>query len=372
MTVQLTIENLEKSFLDSMYVISHSNNTVKSYKTRIRIFRKFLKENYGIDEYGLVDCLKEQKLEILNVFKDFVIYLDKNGKSPRTILLALSANKGYLRHMGIKIDSDDLKQVVKIPKIVKIREMPLDKETILRLLRNAKPKLQLTMLIAASTGMRIGEIVRLKISDIDFSQNPVKVYLRAETTKTREARECFLTSEASNALQDYLKRYHKWSMDTKDFQILDKQIFSTIYRHRGPFIAESIIKTLQTELRELVRAIPDLNIKDENGRQSIHLHSFRKYFRTTVGNAVGRDFAEAIMGHSFYLDTYYQLSEEKKKEMFLEVEPYLTISDFENVEKQLESISSQHSSLNEKFNNLLKYFEKNSIFIPEELKSVRI
>ena len=367
MAFQISKENYEKSFLDSMFVISHSKNTVKSYRTRIRLFRGFLKENYNIDEYGLLNYLEKESIDIFKIFKDFVIYLDKAGKSPRTIHLALSVNKGFLRHIGIKIDSDDLKQLVKVPKVIKIREIPLDKETIIRLLHNAKPKLQLAILVAVSSGMRIGEIVQLKISDIDFRESPVKVYLRANTTKTRQARETFLTSESANTLKDYLKRYHNWFEDIKDPQILDKYIFATIYRHRGPFIADSIIATLQTELRKLVRAIPDLNIKDENGRQTIHLHSFRKFFRTTVGNEVGRDFAEAIIGHGFYMDTYYQLPDEKKKEMYHKVETLLTISDFKVVENNMNTLSTKYQNLENKVDNLLQYLRTKSIEVPDLL-----
>lgn len=363
MTLQLCRENYETEYLDSMYVISHSHNTIKSYKTRIHLFREFLKENYDMDEYDLLDYYKEEKIDILKIFKEFVVYMDKTGRGARTIRNALSVNKGYLRHMGIKIDSEDLKLIVKVPKVIRIREMPLDKEIIARLLRNAKPKLYLAIIVAVSTGMRIGEVVNLKISDIDFNENPIKVYLRANTTKTRQSRECFLTAEATNALKDYLKRYHNWFEGIKDPQIIEKQIFATVYRHRGPFIAESIIKTLQTELREIVRAIPDLNVKDENGRQAIHLHSLRKFFRTTVGNAVGRDFAEAIMGHSFYLDTYYQLSEDKKKEMYLEAEPYLTMSDFKAVENNLKQMNEKYQSLENKLKNLIDYFESNHITV---------
>ena len=158
MTLQISKEDYEKSYLDSMYVISHSRNTTKSYKTRIHLFRRFLKESYNIDEYDLLDYHNNKTLDILKVFKEFVIFLDKEEKSPRTIRYTLSVSKGYLRHMGIKIDSEDLKHVVKIPKIVKIRELPLDKEIILRLLRNARPKLHLAILVGVSTGMRIGEI----------------------------------------------------------------------------------------------------------------------------------------------------------------------------------------------------------------------
>jgi len=365
MSILIEKEDFQRSFLDSIYVISHSHNTIKGYKTRLNLLREFLRESYGMDEYDLLDNYKENKIDILKIFKEFVVYMDKTNRSPRTIRNALSVGKGYLRHMGIKIDSEDLKQVVKVPKIVKIRELPLDKEIITRLLRNAKPKLHLAILVAASTGMRIGEIAQLKISDVDFNQNPVKVYLRASTTKTRESRETFLTSEATNALKDYLKRYHKWFDGIRDPMVLDKYVFATVYRHRGSFIADSIIKTLQTELREIVRSIPDLNVKDEHGRQSIHLHSFRKYFRTTVGNAVGRDFAEAIIGHGFYMDTYYQLSDEKKREMFLQAEPYLTMSDFVAVEKNYKNIAEKYAQLEIKLQNIMKYLESNSIQIPQ-------
>lgn len=169
MTLQLSIENLEKSFLSSLYVISHSSQTVRSYKTAINRLRSFLKERYQIDEACLLDQIQNKKIDIYDLIKEFVIYLDQASLSPRTIKLSITVVKGYLRHIGVKIDSDDLKQLVKVPKIFKTREIPLDKGIILRLLRNAKPKLQLTILIAASTGMRIGEIASLRISDIDFS-----------------------------------------------------------------------------------------------------------------------------------------------------------------------------------------------------------
>ncbi len=55
--------------------------------------------------------------------------------------------------------------------------------------------------------MRIGEISDLKLSDIDFACTPTKIRIRAETTKTREARKIFLISETVIALKDYLGKY---------------------------------------------------------------------------------------------------------------------------------------------------------------------
>ena len=70
------------------------------------------------------------------------------------------------------------------------------------------------------------------------------------------------------------------------------------------------------------------------------------------------------MGHEFYMDTYYQLSVEKRREMYLQAEPQLTISDFKAVEKSIQTISAKNSQLEEKFNDLLQYLRTNCIEVP--------
>ena len=114
----------------------------------------------------------------------------------------------------------------------------------------------------------------------------------------------------------------------------------------------------------LVKSIPELAIKNENGRQAIHFHAFRKFFRTTVGNVAGRDFAENLIGHSFYMDTYYQLTDEKKQEMFLEVEPMLTISDFKVVENNLNQMNEKYRKLENKISDLMNYLATNNLKVP--------
>ena len=61
------------------------------------------------------------------------------------------------------------------------------------------------------------------------------------------------------------------------------------------------------------------------------------------------------------MDTYYQLSEDKKKELFLQTEPYLTISDFEKVQENLIQMNEKYQNLEEKFENLKSYLIKNGI-----------
>jgi len=332
----------------------------------INKFRNYLKDNYQCDEIQLVTKVKNNEIDVYELLREYVICLDKIGIGPSTIRPHISAIKGYFRYLGIRVNSDDCKFIVKIPKQIKTREIPLTREMILRVLHNSNPKLQTAILVAVSTGMRIGELVELRVQDVDFGFKPTKVYIRAEITKTRQYRETFLTEEATLALKDYLKRFFGWKEDSSNEHLNEKHIFGPVIKPKksGKFCAFSAQYTLQMALLGLIKKIPELSVNNENGRKAIHFHAFRKFFRTTVGNVCGRDYAEALMGHGFYMDTYYQLPEDKQRKMYLDAEPYLTISDFEAVEKNIKTLSAKNSQLEEKFNDLLQYLKTNKIEVP--------
>ena len=361
----------EKEFYDSVYAISHSYKTVQTYRTSINHLRKFLKERYQFDELVLVRKIQAGELDVYQFLKLFIVYLDKLKVNAKGIRSYLSGVKGYLRHLGIRINSDDFKQSVRLPKIVKAYEVPLDKEILIRVLHNVPPKIQTAILVAISSGLRVGELVQLKISDIDFNSAPTKITVRGSISKGKQARETFISQEATNALKDYLKSNFGWN-EQKPIFFQDIFIFGkTTNKGRKPQNSEhnpgGAKLNLQTSLLYFLRKIPDLQIKNENGYHSIHFHGFRKFFRTIVGNACGRDFAEALMGHRFYMDTYYQLPEEKKLQMYLEAEPHLTISDTKSIENNFKSLSAKHNALEAKVDDLLQYLRTNSIQVPENL-----
>jgi integrase len=372
MLVTQTTEQIQKQFLDSMYLISHSKKTIATYQTALNHFKKFTKLQYDCDELHIVEQIKSDKLDLYAVIRNFIIYLDQKHIRPRGIHSYLSGLKGFLRHMGLKINSDDFKQLVKIPRVVKTREIPVTKEMILRVLHNSSPKLQTAILVCTSSGLRIGELVQLKLSDVDFESNPTKINIRSEIAKGSMSRETFITTEATCALQDYLKRYFGWIENVPNLNLQDTMIFGRISDvktgNTPEFSLDSAKQILQVSLRKQIENISELNIKNENGLLAIHFHALRKFFRTTLGNACGRDYAEALMGHGFYMDTYYQLLEEKKKQMYLDAEPQLTLSDFKAVEKNLKVLSAKNTHLEEKFDDLLQYLRTKSIEVPDSVK----
>ncbi len=377
-------DTLFSAYLDSLFTISHSANTVNGYKVGLNHFRRFAEENHQCTVTSLVDYIKAGKIDLFKVLNEFVVYLDKLGKQPQTIKMVVTSAKGILRYAGIKIYSEDFKQMVKIPKVKRHREEPLTKEILIRLLRNLPVKLQTAVLVASASGIRVGELVQIRISDIDFSSKPTKVKIRADITKTREARETFLTAEATKALKDYLERFFGWKENETNTTILNQMIFgrTSLVKNKNdnfkPRKKESQLRCTTAFLAEMalgvsltrhIQKIPELSRLNENGRRMIHFHAFRKYFRTTVGDATNRDFAEALMGHRFYLDTYYNQSEDKRKEMYLKAEPYLTISDFVQVEKDLGKISEKQRELEEEQQVIKQFILKHYVGLPEFEKS---
>jgi len=374
----LRSENTVQEFLDSVYVRSHSEETIKTYRNCIKRFEKFCREKFGYSLKEITVRIKDSQHDVYEILRDFVVYLDKQGYKPRTVDLTINASKGLLRYAGIKIYSEDFKQVVRLPRKTKTQEIPLTKDILIRLLRNVSPKLQTVILVAISSGMRIGELVQLTVSDFDFTSNPTRIRIRADTTKTRTQRESFLTTEATKALKDYLERFHKQAEGESNSHLVGKPVFGRTSMSKGKLRDDNSLKyskvlvskvLLQKTLENAIKKIPDLSAKNENGKNAIHFHAFRKFFRTTVGNVCGRDFAEAMIGHNFYLDTYYQLPESKKRELYLLAEPHLTLSDFETVEKNIQSLSSRHEALERKIDSLMTYLNKNSIPLPIVLKN---
>lgn len=360
-----------EDYLDSIYILSHSEASLKSYRTGIvgekNGFRVFLNEKYNCNEIQLSHRIENKELDVYKTLNEYVIFLDKKGIKPKTIRLWFTVVKGYLTHLQVEVFSEKCKQVVKLPKIRRIKKEALTKEVLVKLLRNLDAKLSTAVLVATASGMRIGEIAGLKLSDIEFNRDPVKINIRAETSKSREDRETYLTNEASEALKDYLTRYFSWKEDSTNSQLQDLRIFGRTSklriddkRSRLPNSDEQLSNAvlLQKTLHRRIAKVPELNRLARNGRKVIHFHAFREYFYTTVSNISGSNFAHALMGHHEYLDTYYALSEKQQIKLYQKATPYLTISDYSKIEQDLEKIQNNQSDLIEKYAQFERYLRQ--------------
>lgn len=360
-------EQALQEFLDSCYAVSHSTATVNGYKNAItgktKGFRIFLKERYDCDEIQLVIRIKNEEFDVYQILKNYVIFLDKAGLMPNSIKQFFHAVKGYLIHLGVEVYSEKCKQYVKLPKILRKRKEAITKDVLVRILGVVSFKLRVVFLVAVSSGMRIGEIGGLKLSDIDFTSTPTKIRIRAETTKTREERETFLTSEATVALKDYLRKYFDWEESQENTHLKNKNIFGRTsigkyIRKKNINEQRASVDLLENILHEQLKKIPEFSGIGENGRRIFHFHALREFFYTTSSNAAGSNFAHALMGHHSYLDTYYSLSEKDKIKLYQKCEPYLTISDFSKIEEELEKTKERQDEIVATYTKLAKFLKQ--------------
>ena len=91
--------------------------------------------------------------------------------------------------------------------------------------------------------------------------------------------------------------------------------------------------------------IPELDAKNENGRNSIHFHAFRAWFKTQVTDAHQSDFAEALMGHKSLRLLYYRQNDKVRARTYLDVEHAVTISDTEKIDRNYSDMQKDNSEL---------------------------
>ena len=227
-----------------------------------------------------------------------------------------------------------------------------------------------------SGGMRIAETIQIRLADVDFTKTPTTINIRAETTKTRESRIVCISSEATNILQDYLEKYQFSSgyifLKTHEQKIselksrLDQNSYDrAIFRNKDKkrlaileleikrlskeeLYAKSVITTrhsLENQISKVIENVPELSKKNENGRNSIHFHAFRAWFKTQVTDAHQSDFAEALMGHKSLKLIYYRQNEKARAQTYQDVEYSITIADTEKIDENYSELQKDNLEL---------------------------
>ncbi len=135
---------------------NYSQKTIKSYLSCLREYFDFLSFNKAIK-----DLKSNEKV------KSFLLIKKDKGKSGQTINLYLNAIKFFYRDVLKSVDKIDLKfskTSKKLPIVLSHDEI----ENILNYIKNKKHKLMIAL--AYGAGLRISEIINLKVQDIDFEQ----------------------------------------------------------------------------------------------------------------------------------------------------------------------------------------------------------
>ncbi|OPX71319.1 MAG: site-specific tyrosine recombinase XerC [Methanoregulaceae archaeon PtaB.Bin009] len=248
---------------------------------------------------------------------------------PKTAAIRLTGIKEYLLVNGIELSERETRLIrSRMPRGgTQTTERDLTPQVLQTLLTHADVKGRALILFLMSSGVRIGEAVQLKVSDIDLERDPAVVHIRAEITKTRRARTTFISHEAVAAVREWQKVREAYleSASSRNKGLVAQGIGSVKTREDQrlfPFathVAQSMWRTILKNA--------DLAFLDEaTGRHQHHIHQLRKYFRTQMAISCPVDVVEAMLGHEGYLTSAYRrYTIDQLAEAYKKAEPMITL-----------------------------------------------
>ena len=261
-------DHLLRSFLDSLYIEKGlSKNTVSSYKNDISSFSSWCDKEH-------LDRLKITDLNLNN----YISNLFSTGLKSSSINRKISSIKHfYLFLLKKKVIKNSPADEITTPKQEKYLPTSMSEDEVESLLGSPKSSIKIErrdkamIEILYATGMRISELVNLKLTDIDFNRSVLKVFGKGSKERLVPYGE-----KAAEALRIYLEDRKK--LDSKDVFLSNRGAKIT----RGAFWQR--IK---------------IYIKRENLKSSISPHTLRHAFATHLLNR-GADLrsVQILLGHS--------------------------------------------------------------------------
>ena len=336
--IRSQIRELEhvKDFLESKS--TRSEVTAKNYLTGLVHFNNFLSSvnsRYTVDT--IVPPLKTEKENVYQILNRFVVYQSGLFSSAGTIKLNLEAVKSYLGHHDVNIIPTRFKRQVTLPKLPQEEETAIDANDVRKILLACNNRrLKTYLLILASGGVRAVEGLAIRLGDIDFSVTPTKIHIRAQFSKTRRARDIYISDEATKYLQNWIdwryrenKRprckddliFHLWNLNERSNP-------RTLYFH----ISDEFVKLLD------VLGAGFSERKEGIQKHKVTLKSFRSFVYTTI-STVDYEYAEWFLGHS--KSVYWRKKEPERREIYRnKCMKHLTFLDFTVLEARGRSIEA--------------------------------
>ena len=206
-------------FLNS--VERNSIQSKKAYSTALIHFHAFLSNDGRYSKFSeetVVDALLKNQINVYTLLDDFISYLiSRHGRklSSNSILLYVAGIRSYLLYWDIDIVPAKFKRRVKLPNNHREDEEPIDASDIRKMLLSCNNvRLKSYLLVLASGAMRANEAIAIRNCDIDFSVSPTKIHLRSEYTKTKTARDIYISDEATKFLKEWLDFKYRQKTNT--------------------------------------------------------------------------------------------------------------------------------------------------------------
>jgi len=308
-----------KSFFD-VKLAQKAPGTRKQYQYALKDFEDHAKLKYNLSLEQMIQEFKASDIEqIIDTLQDWINSSNIEISNRRGRVCQLN---NYLRYRGIRLDSLDMKD------LEYSNDKPDDRISITLeqaqdLLSHCKPRQKALWLAMLQSGMAIGEACHIKISDLNFELERVRINIKHEYTKKGRGRTTFLSKEAYKALKPFLN-----NKEPNDFVFHE---------------SDDPVVTIANESQYLRRAVDELGYgkKYKSGTREITSHNFRAFFFTKAVQIHGVNYAHKMTGHRGHLMEYDRYDDKVKMEMYLKLEPKLLIFEQPVDAEELESLKEE-------------------------------
>ena len=184
-----------QQYLIGQYRHNLRPNTISSSFTAIVQFATYLKKS-GKDQIETITR---------NDLSAFIEHMQDRGLKPRSVKTRLGALSAFLRVLIEKevIDPGVLKNKmrIKLPESLPKAIDPDDIKLLLLVIEKVRDRAMVLLLLR--TGMRIGELLRTKLVDINMKENRLEIF---EAQKNRVGRVVYLSDDAKAALNVWVEK----------------------------------------------------------------------------------------------------------------------------------------------------------------------
>ena len=225
-------------------------------------------------------------------------------------------------------------------------------DTIRAILAHASIPARAAILVMATSGIRIGELVKLEIKHFDLTHR--KIAIPAYVAKTKEMRTTYFTIECAEAINTWLKFRPQYMAQIQKQCVSFKPTYQPAETRMFPMSDSSV-----REMVDIAVKNAGLKIKDENTRRTTILpHSFRKWFSTVAGMNMTQNPVEIMMGHELpFSGAYVKFSSEDIEKIYRKHENCLYIGSDETVRSTIDNVSGDMKKVMEENARIKKDYE---------------
>ena len=268
-----------------------SSHTVKSYSSDLKQFSKYLSKECNINS--------DINQVTFQTIRSWIIFLLENNINPRSVNRKISVLKSYYKFLlqeGILSYNPMIKIIS--PKTSKRLPSFVDKDDIQNLLDKVKfennyigNRDRLIIEFFYVTGIRLSELINIKISDIDFNNNYIKVL-----GKRNKERLIPLSNNMTNKLKNYVNENHisEYLFNNKGKKMYSKLVYRLVKKHlnlvssidnKGPHVLRHTFATHMLNNGADINAIKELLGHSNLNATQVYTHNSIEKLKSVYNQA---------------------------------------------------------------------------------------